>query len=138
MSMWGALFISAALAQQGPPECELESGLSADTVSVAWVAPVRKRAGNNAWLEVVKTAELRDWVRTSKAPGIGPMLHTLGLRKNADPPRRRYKVTIFEVRGDQLCGSDAELGLDSWTVRWRDVARRGFCMLPAERFVAEG
>lgn len=138
MSLLFAWLAAAAVAQQGPPECELPSELSSDRVSVAWVAPVRKRVGNNAWLEVVKTSELREWVRTSKAPGIGPMLLQLGLRKNADQPRRRYKVTIFEVAGDELCGSDAELGLDSWKVRWRDVARRGFCMLPAERFVAEG
>jgi len=101
------------------------------------------------------------------------MLQVLGLRRTDRDPRRRYKVTIFDVVTTGLCrplagyedpaavegmvtcpeklgketdrydgcGFTTDLatgatGLELYGARWNDVARNGFCVLPAERFVA--
>ncbi len=130
------LWIGLAWAQDAP-ECELASELSSDTLSVAWVSPMNKRVGANGWFEVVPTTQLRSWA-ASNGRAVGPMLKAVGARKKADEPKRPWKVTIFEIEGDLLCMSDTEGSLPVYEARWRDVARRGFCLLPAERFVAEG
>ena len=87
--------------------------------------------------DVVPTSDLRDWT-AHNGRAVGPMLQAVGARKKADDPKRPWKVTIFEVEGNLLCGTEGEAKLAVYRARWRDVARRGFCLLPAERFVSEG
>jgi hypothetical protein len=146
-----------------------------ESLSVAWVAPVGKHVGGNTRLMVVPTAALRQWVGQEKDPTVGALLHVLGLRKRKSEPHRRYMVTIFDVRADDLCRpvegavdgdkidgmwacprsavrskphndgcgytvdrATRARGLDLFSIRWKAAAPRGFCVLPADRFVAEG
>ncbi|MBN2800357.1 MAG: hypothetical protein JXX28_14550 [Deltaproteobacteria bacterium] len=140
------------------------------TVSVAWITPVREgvlRGG--AWLEVVPTAHLREWLGDHPDADVGRTLQLLGMRRRDTPPSRLYKITVFEAPVEALCrpirgaaslsvgglpvcdgarrGSscgytadkaDDSRGLDVFRVRWRDAAARGFCVLPLDRFLAEG
>lgn len=111
---------------------------SRDTLAVAWVSPVRERAGRTEWIEVVEAAGLRGWVAKRKQPSVGELLALLDLRHRDGEPKRRYKVVIFEVRAEDLCATGESAGdLPVWTVEWRTAAQGGFCLLPADRFVRE-
>ena len=144
-----------------------------DSVSVAWVSPVRKTVGNKTWLEVVATRDLRAWLQDEPNAGVGRLLQRLGMRKKSADPRRRYKITIFDARSADLCrpveGADESAplsgllpcssgvgratrlysgcgyttdhrddsrGVDVYRARWEDLAVRGFCVVPAERFLS--
>ena len=139
-----------------------------DTVAVAWVSPVRKRVRANTFVDVVPVVELREWLSEPSHARVGALLASLGLRRKASEPARPWKVTIFEVEPTLLCrpiesveegaweagvplcpsartalttdgaGCVADAGLQAFKIRWRDAVRRGFCVLPADRFVAEG
>ena len=146
----------------------------AETLSVAWISPVRDRVGARADITVVRTTDLRDWVG-SEAPSVGRLLQRLGLREESTDPRRRYKVVIFDVSQDALCRplstfpqgenvaqvatcdpknaskidhysgcgvltdrADGSRSFDVYQIEWKEAAKHGFCVLPAERFVQEG
>lgn len=164
-----ALLLGVALASE--PACE---GLTApgERLSVAWVSPVRERVGVRGTIDVVRTADLRAALHDRAGGQLGRLLQVLGLRRRGDAPSRRWKVTLFDVRGADLCRPVADLeeparlegavtcargkpaglqdgcgftvdradgsrGLEAFRIRWEDAARDGFCVLPAERFVAE-
>jgi hypothetical protein len=154
-----ALVIGIALAEA--PACDPAFDAPPESLSVAWVSPLHRHAG---WMDVVPTAELRAWIAEEK-PGVGRLLQRLGDRKKATAPHRRFKVTVFEVRrvdlcrpvdgdpviadvaicenGPASCGytvdrASGDRGFDTFRIRWRDAAVQGFCVLPADRFVAEG
>jgi hypothetical protein len=170
--MLGVLFAAWAWGQATPEVCGEALGAPAEVVSVAWVSPVGRRVGGRAWLEVVPTGELRRWM-SAEDPTIGRLLQRMGQRKTERDPRRRFKVTVFEVRAADLCRPvegaleaiagvascegglgrstatysgcgyttdlrDGARGFDVYRVQWRDAAVQGFCVLPGERFVAEG
>jgi hypothetical protein len=111
------------------------------TISVAWVSPLGRRAGNNKFLEVVPTAELR---RTATADGsLARTLQRLGMRKSSKEPDRRYKVVVFDAPTEQLYGCGATVdratagaGLPVYGATWATLAADGFCVLPATRFIA--
>ncbi len=146
--------------------CEVE-GLTRpeETLSVAWVSPLGKRA--RGWIRVARTSDI-----ASLGDELGRTLQALGLRRSERDPGRRYKVVIFDVVSDDLCrpvegvqegqviagvracterlakpsSSDDACGhaidretdrpsVEVFHARWRDLAREGFCVLPAERFV---
>lgn len=164
-----ALLLGVALASD--PVCE---GLTApgDALSVAWVSPLGQRVGPRGVIDVVRTRDLREALQGRAGGRLGRMLQLLGLRRSATTPSRRWKVTVFDVRGADLCRPIADLeapvtlegatscardrtrgqtdgcgftvdradgsrGLETFRVRWEDAARDGFCVLPAQRFVAE-
>lgn len=135
---------------------------SGETVAVAWVSPVGKRVRARSFVDVIPATNLRQ----EDFQTVGELVHGLGLRRHKTTPRRPYKVTIFEVDPLILCRpiEDAEPGqrvagvpscesartraksdgggcvgeLPIYRIRWMDASARGFCVLPAQRFVDEG
>jgi hypothetical protein len=101
--MW-ALWSALAAAQT----CDA-SALDAPgaTVSVAWVSPVRARAGARRWLWVVPTKELRAFAETHET---GRVLQWLGEQRKDRPPRRRWKVVVFDATPADLCRPLADDG----------------------------
>jgi hypothetical protein len=76
---------------------------------------------------------------------VARMLQRLGLRKSDREPHRRYKVVVFDAHTDDLtgCGFTTDLrtegqGLPLYGSTWSALAADGFCVLPADRFVAGG
>lgn len=95
--MIAAWLVATALAQdcaklEPPPE----------HLAVAWVSPVRQSAHGGTWLPVIPAADLRAFVR-AESPGTGRLLQALGVRKKTKDPKRRYKVTIFDLTSADLC-----------------------------------
>jgi len=166
------LGLHLALAQE---PCEAELTPPTQTLSVAWISPLRKRTGNARWLTVVPTRALAVWLREHPDATTGDLLRHVGERRRPKEPGRRYKVTIFDTASDTLCrpleGAEPPTtaegvlacprglgratgryqgcgvatdfntggeGPEVYRSRWRDLARRGFCVIPAERFVSEG
>ncbi|MCO4747127.1 MAG: hypothetical protein KC912_20185 [Proteobacteria bacterium] len=154
-----ALLFGLALADSGcltPP--------SGDTLAVAWVSPVTKRVGARAYVDVVPVVPLRQADFTT----VGELVHGVGQRRNKTTPNKPYKVTIFEVDPRILCrpvegvepgervaevpacesvrtrgktdgsGCFESSDLSVFRIRWRDASARGFCILPATRFIDEG
>jgi hypothetical protein len=74
-----------------------------DTLSVAWVSPLRKRARGKAWLYVVPTAELRTFAAGEARGDVARLLQWAGIRRSSRPPTRRFKVVVFDVGADRLC-----------------------------------
>ncbi len=169
--MVGLMLVLSAVAFGSETGCELPELAVDGRVSVAWVSRLRDRTGASGWLWVVPTSELRASLGEGSS-SVGKMLYELGLRRRATEPRRRWKVTVFDVRAGDLCrpveqayegeavaglaacderrsstrsGADAcgravtrdtgALGLPLLRGQWQIMARDGFCVLPAERFV---
>lgn len=137
--------------------------LTGDTVAVAWVSPVGKRVGGKTYLDVSPVVQLRQ----AGFQTVGELVHGVGQRKNKTTPNKPYKVTVFEVDPRILCrplegvepgegvagvpacesartrGKSGGAGcyevsdLPVFRIRWRDASARGFCILPADRFVDE-
>ncbi len=162
-------WLGAALAQ----DCTVgELPEPPDTVSVAWVSRLPKRARSGSWLHVVPTTELRAFAQQHGS--VARMLQRAGLRRSGKEPKRRYKVVVFDVPAGALCRpvasaaegeavsgglacderrsdpsrqspgcgrtadrADGSPGLVLYRARWSDLARNGFCVLPAERFVSK-
>jgi hypothetical protein len=96
-----ALFLFSWLGVAEASECASLSEPK-QTLSVAWVSPVGRRVGASKWLHVVSNRDLATLVRGEKA-GVGRMLQSLGLRRRASDPKRRFKVVVFEVDRGILC-----------------------------------
>ena len=110
------------------------------TISVAWVSPLGRRAGNHRFLQVVPTVELRRAATTDAS--LARTLQRLGMRRSSHEPDRRYKVVVFDARTDELYGCGATVdhateaaGLPLYGATWATLAADGFCVLPAARFV---
>lgn len=97
-----ALFLSLAFAK---PSCEASfTPIVGETISVAWITPVRERVlRGGAWLEVVPTAELQRWLGEHPQAGVGRTLQFLGHQRKEEDPAGLYKVTVFEAAADSLC-----------------------------------
>lgn len=152
-----ALLLGLAFADSGclvPPQGE--------TVAVVWVSKVRKTVGANAFIDVVPA----EAVRAQGFQTVGELVHGVGLQKRKSAPRKPYKIAVFEVDPRILCrpiegvepgervagvpacasprtkgksdGSGCMDELPVFRIRWSDASARGFCILPAERFVDEG
>ena len=76
-----------------------------ESAQVAWVSPVAKSVGMNSWIETVRVADLRAWIRENGSDqvrvlkGLG-MVRTKGGKWAA---KRSYKITIFDVKREWLC-----------------------------------
>jgi hypothetical protein len=159
------MIVALALASLAAP-CDVASLAQApETLSVAWVSPLGRRA--RGWIRVTRTSDV-----VALGTDLGRTLQGIGLRKRPASPSRRYKVTVFDVAAGDLCraiqgvepGAEvagvaacverlskpntevdgcghvidratSEPGIEVFHARWRDLAREGFCVLPAERFV---
>ncbi|MBN1335120.1 MAG: hypothetical protein JXB39_04110 [Deltaproteobacteria bacterium] len=76
-----------------------------ESMQVAWISPVRRRAHARTWLSVVRVADLRTWIRT-RQPDQERLLQLLGIwGRRGDGPFRhhRWKITVFDVRTSLLC-----------------------------------
>jgi len=73
-----------------------------ETLSVAWVSPVRRQVLASKWLRVTPNRDLSSLVRNQKA-GVGRMLQAIDMRRRSKDPRRRFKVVVFEVDRGILC-----------------------------------
>ena len=137
-------WMAAALARAPDACATAEQPPAGVSMSVVWVSPLGKRAGRNRYLPVVPSAELRRWV-TSEPTSVARLLQKVGVRKSDREPRRRYKVVVFDAHTDDLtgCGLTTDLhadghGLPLYGSTWSALAADGFCVLPADRFVAGG
>jgi len=136
------LFAISVAAARVPDVClTAEAPEPGRTISVAWVTPLRRRASNHKFLEVVPTAELRRTATTDAS--LARTLQRLGMRRSSREPDRRYKVVVFDAPTDQLYGCGATVdhatdgaGLPLYGATWATLASDGFCVLPAARFVA--
>ncbi len=76
-----------------------------ESSQVAWISPVAKSVGMNTWVETVRVADLRAWIRENGTDqvrllkGLG-MVRTKGGKWAA---KRAYKITIFDVQREWLC-----------------------------------
>ena len=76
-----------------------------ETLQVAWISPASKSVGMNGWVEAVRVADLRAWIRAHGKDkvrllkGLG-MVRAKGGKRAA---RKPYKVTIFDVKREWLC-----------------------------------
>ncbi len=94
------LLVLSGLALSGEPAGDPRP--QGGTTSVAWVSPVSRRVMAHKWLPLVATRDLRALAQEGDTD-IARLLQALGLRKSHRPPRRAWKVTIFEVPIDSLC-----------------------------------
>jgi hypothetical protein len=100
MLLANLLLTSLALAED--PVCTLDLAPAPSHLSVAWISSLGERVGANGWLTVVPTASLKEYVSQDQ-PGVGRLLQHLGERRRSSDPRRRYKITIFDVDSSKLC-----------------------------------
>ena len=76
-----------------------------ESLQVAWISPASKSVGMNGWVEAVRVADLRAWIRSHGKDkvrllkGLG-MVRAKGGKWAAKKP---YKVTIFDVKKEWLC-----------------------------------
>ena len=97
-------FIFAVLS--GPVQASTCGDLSEvpEMTQVAWISPIDRSVGSGAWLEVVRTQDLR---RMLQEQGTEPvrMLQSLGMasQRGGRAEDERYKITLFDVRTDWLC-----------------------------------
>lgn len=107
----GVLLWVASPALADGPTCAPVSQLPQPALSMAWVSPAGQRVGLGGKVAVVPTAALRRWLDEEHAD-VARLLQGLGLRKRSKPPKRRWKITIFDVDAALLCRpmADAEAG----------------------------
>ncbi len=76
-----------------------------ESLQVAWISPAGKQVGAGAYVEVVRVADLRSHVRTLGKDKLR-ILRALGMvssKGGGAAAKRRWKVTIFDVKRDWLC-----------------------------------
>lgn len=163
-----------AVALAADPVCgQNEFAEAPKSQSVAWVSPSGRTVGRRGEVTLVPTADLRAWIKAQGNTSVTRLLQALGLRGNNRPPKRPWKVVIFDAertdlcrpigsyedpiaisglitckasvgkptRGQTGCGTtlDRATGnpsFEQFRGSWEDLARNGFCVLPAERFIA--
>ncbi len=83
-----------------------------ETLQVAWISPVSKSVGMDSWIETVRVADLRAWVREHGTDQVR-LLKGMGMvRKKGGKyaAKRAYKITVFDVKREWMCrpieGSD--------------------------------
>ncbi len=137
------------------------------SLQVVWISPVRQRVGANQAIQVVRVDQLQSWVHSNAADQTRVLqaLGLVG-KRGGWRSRRLYKATVFEVDSEQLCrplqgwpagevvsevracdrsrscgwtqdsltGQDA---LEAFEIDWREAARWGFCVAPAELYLQE-
>lgn len=91
-----------------------------ESLQVAWISPASKSVGMNGWVEAVRVADLRAWVREHGKDKVR-LLRGLGMvggRAGKWASKRPYKVTIFDVKREWLCRpiDEAEPGTISGSV----------------------
>ena len=85
------------------PTCDGVDSVS-ESVQVAWISPVRQRVSSDRYMEVVRLADLRAWVKKN-GDDQARLLQALGLvgKRAGWRSEMDWKVTIFDVRADWIC-----------------------------------
>lgn len=97
-------WLGAAALGQSAPTCAPDAlRPPPETLSVAWVSRLGKRARGRAWLRVVPTTELRAFATGQAAGNAVRTLQWLGLRRSTRPLKGRYKVVVFDTVATALC-----------------------------------
>lgn len=73
-----------------------------ESLQVAWVSPIAATAGRSQYLPVMRVSELRKLADADKKDP-GRLLQRLGMLGKKQKLTREWKVTIFDVKRDQLC-----------------------------------
>lgn len=74
------------------------------SLQVAWIAPLGRRVGASAWLEVVRVADLRAAAQRDDDPvRLLQMLGILGRRPTEGQREKDWQVVIFDVEASSLC-----------------------------------
>lgn len=94
-----SLLIWAAWAEE--PACGSLKALP-ETLQVAWVSPLQRRAGAATSIPVVRTSDLRGLVQARKRD-MASVLQALGLIGRKGKVKKRYKITLFDVKREWLC-----------------------------------
>jgi len=128
MWLWGAILGGASMA------CDEVRDVP-EEFQVAWISPVRQRARRTTTLEVVRVADLREWIQAHSNDGTR-VLRALGMLDQDERMRRDYKITIFDVRNEWLCRpmEVAEIGERVGGVVACEEDQHG----PSDRFHAAG
>lgn len=178
--LWTAALAGATLVASGTASaasvCQ-DVATVPSSLQVAWLAPLGRRVGASASLEVVRVSDLRaaahgitDPVRLLQVVGM------LSRRPTNGQQDASWQVVIFDVDADWLCrpiedaapgelqagvpvcGEDesspakghrkgwtgcgysldtgaSTRGLDVFRVDWETASRRGFCLMPLQRFL---
>ena len=76
-----------------------------ESMQVAWISPASKTVGMNGWIEAVRVADLRAWIRDNGKDKVRLLrgLGMVGARGGRWAAKRPYKVTIFDVKREWLC-----------------------------------
>ena len=94
--MIAALFLmmSVAVAQS----CEDPKTLP-ESMQVAWISPASKTVGMNGWIEAVRVADLRAWVRDQGTDKIRLLrgLGMVGARGGRWAAKKPYKAVCLEI-----------------------------------------
>ena len=90
------LFLALPAFAQDAPTCAADLVAPPESFSVAWISPVGQTVRAGKALPVVPTKALRGWVRRDQ-PSLARFLQRVGVRRSAKPPRRAYKVVVFDV-----------------------------------------
>jgi hypothetical protein len=120
-----------------------------DTVQVAWVSKLGKRAGSRTVLQVVRVADLRKRVEVEQRDpqGVLQALGLVGRKATGDVSgvracEEKWQRPASGVRDESYSGcgyaKDTQTGertLDVFHVDWEHAASWGFCVMPFERFV---
>ena len=76
-----------------------------ESLQVAWISPASKTVGMNGWIEAVRVADLRAWIRDHGEDKVRLLrgLGMVGSRGGRWASKRAYKVAIFDVKREWLC-----------------------------------
>lgn len=122
LSLLGGLASAACGGDLPPPK---------DTQAVVWISPLRRTVGSGAQLRVVPTSALRAAARDG-ALSSGRVLQLLGERRKAKPPRKPWKVTVFQASSGALCRPvDPERAEDASGSAWAGDFLAGLPVCPS-------
>ena len=96
------LFLTAMAGAQ-TSSCD-ELGDVGSQTHVAWVSPLRQTVRGNQWIEVVRVADLREWIADNDPEAVR-VLQALGMkgRRARSVDVSNYKITVFDVAADWMC-----------------------------------
>lgn len=100
------LLLALALAGSSPASAQACQRVAdaPEALQVAWLSLLSDRAGREEVLEVVRVADLRQWIRDN-GTDVGRLLQGLGMapRNASRKADKDWKVTVFDVRSEWMC-----------------------------------
>ena len=76
-----------------------------ESLQIAWISPARQQVGMGGFVEAVRVADLRAWIKEHGQDKVRLLrgLGMVGPRGGKWAAKRAYKVTIFDVKREWLC-----------------------------------